>query len=79
MKAYINVNNGGSYAGSTSALSSSLSVDSTWQSAPYTAPNGKVYSLFKTTDGRYSSYTFSVAKYFVSVDAMKSYIYQQNK
>lgn len=54
-------------------------TDNTWQSAPYTAPNGKVYSLFRTTDGRYSSYSFSTAKYFINVDALKNHIYQMNK
>jgi hypothetical protein len=80
MKAYIDANNGGSYGwGTSGAGRNTATIDNTWQSAPYTAPNGKVYRLFKTTDGRYSSYTFASAKYFVSVDAMKNYIYQQNR
>ena len=83
MKAYIDVNNGGGVWVSgwtfSAAAGRSHTVDTTWQSAPYQAPNGKTYRLFRTTDGRYSSYDFSSAKYFISVDALKSHIYQWNK
>lgn len=82
MKAYIDTNNGGGAwtSGWTFSASAGRShtVDTTRQSAPYQAPNGKSYRLFKTTDGRYSSYDFSSAKYFISVDALKSHIYQWN-
>jgi hypothetical protein len=80
---YININNPGLgiYQGIpfSTANGWNHTVDSSWQSAPYTAPNGKTYSLFKTTDGRYSSYEFSSPKYFISIDALKNHIYQWNK
>ncbi|MCX6823260.1 MAG: right-handed parallel beta-helix repeat-containing protein [candidate division SR1 bacterium] len=79
MKAYIDANNGGSYGGTSVGSWNTATVDQTWQSAPYVAPNGKSYRLFKTTDGRYSSYNFVSAKYFVSVESMKSYITKQNR
>lgn len=81
MTSYIDVNNGGRwYWPTTSSLwRNNATVDSTRQSAPYVAPNGKSYRLFKTTDGRYSSYNFISAKYFISVDTLKNYIYQQNR
>ncbi|MEI8091008.1 MAG: hypothetical protein WCG98_01870 [bacterium] len=79
MKAYIDVNNGGTYGSTSGAGWNTAGIDATRQSAPYIAPNGKSYRLFKTTDGRYSSYNFSTAKYFVSVDALKNHIYQRNK
>ena len=79
MKAYIDVNNGGSYGWTSVGTWNTATVDQTWQSAPYVAPNGKSYRLFKTVDGRYSSYNFASSKYFVSVESMKSYINQWNK
>jgi len=53
-------------------------VDTTRTSIAYTAPNGKVYDLFKTTDGRYSSYDFAFAKYFNTLDEIKSHISRGN-
>lgn len=78
---HIDINNGwsGVYGGSFSSTAWwNHTVDQTRQSAPYTAPNGKVYYLFRTTDGRYSSYTFTAAKYFISLEALKNHIYQRN-
>jgi len=55
-----------------------ISIDGTWQTSPYTAPNRKVFYFFKTMEGRYSSYTFSVEKYFDSLDSVKEYIHNAN-
>ena len=82
MIAYIDVNNGGAWGGGYVGGGVSwnhATIDTTWQSAPYTAPNKKVYYLFKTVDGRYSSYTFSSAKYFDSLENVRTYIYNNNR
>lgn len=81
LKAYIDKNNGGTAGGGYSVSGGGRDhiVDSTWQSAPYTAPGGKVYRLFKTTDDRYSSYEFKSAKYFSSPETLKAHIYNANK
>lgn len=81
MKSYIAANNWWSYwwGSFSSTAGRNHTIDQNWQSSPYTAPNGKVYRLFKTTDDRYSSYNFVSAKYFISVDALKNHIYQWNK
>jgi hypothetical protein len=46
--------------------------------SPYTAPNRKVFYFFKTTEGQFSSYTFTVEKYFDSLEATKEYIHNSN-
>ena len=81
LKAYIDKNNGGISGGGYSVTGGGRDhvVDSTRQAAPYTAPGGKVYHLFKTTDNRYSSYDFKSAKYFSSVETLKAHIYAANK
>ena len=81
LKAYIDKNNGGVSGGGYSVSGGGRDhvVDTSWQSAPYVAPNGKVYRLFKTTDDRYSSYDFKSAKYFSSVETLKAHIYNANK
>jgi hypothetical protein len=56
-----------------------ISLDGTWQTSPYTAPNRKVFYFFKTVSGRYSSYTFSVEKYFDTLEEVKQHIYYNNK
>ena len=53
-------------------------IDTKWFSAPYTAPNGKVYNLFKTTTDKYSSYNFIYKKYFDTLQEMKAYIDKNN-
>ena len=54
-------------------------IDWTRQTHAYTASNGKVYYFFKTTEGQYSSYTFTTEKYFDSLEEVKGYIYNNNK
>jgi len=56
-----------------------ISIDGTWQTSAYTAPNRKVYYFFKTTDGQYSSYTFTTEKYFDSLEQVKESIYNSNR
>ncbi|MEI7920249.1 MAG: hypothetical protein WCH65_09265 [bacterium] len=56
-----------------------VAIDGTWQTSPYTAPNRKVFYFFKTMDGQYSSYTFTVEKYFGSLDSVKENIYNNNR
>jgi hypothetical protein len=80
LKAYIDKNNGGaSNSGYSTSNGGNSGIDSSWQAAPYTAPGGKIYHLFKTTDERYSSYEFKSAKYFASVETLKAHIYNANK
>lgn len=81
LKAYIDKNNGGVSGGGYSISGGGRDhvIDSSRQAAPYTAPGGKVYRLFKTTDNRYSSYDFKSAKYFSSVETLKAHIYAANK
>jgi hypothetical protein len=55
-----------------------IAIDWTRQTSPYTAPNGKVFYFFKTMEGQFSSYTFTVEKYFDSLDATKEYIHNSN-
>jgi hypothetical protein len=76
MESYINVNNGGWWGGgSTNAAAwNHVDIDNTWQAAPYKAPNGKIYYLFKTVDDRYSSYNFVSAKYFDSTQSVIMHI-----
>ncbi len=59
-------------------------VDTNFDQVSYTAPNGKVYKIFKTSSkwnnpDMYSSYNFVDAKYFTSLDAIKKYISENNK
>lgn len=55
-----------------------VSIDGTWQTSAYTAPNRKVFYFFKTTDGQVSSYTFTAEKYFDDLDSAKEYIHNAN-
>ena len=55
-----------------------IAIDWTRQTSPYTAPNGKVFYFFKTMEGQFSSYTFTVEKYFDSLDATKVHVYTNN-
>ncbi|MFA7298425.1 MAG: hypothetical protein WC010_02150, partial [Candidatus Absconditabacterales bacterium] len=55
-----------------------ISIDGTRQTSAYTAPNRKVFYFFKTTEGQYSSYTFTVERYFDSLEAVKEYIHNSN-
>lgn len=59
-------------------------VDPDFEQVTYTAPNGKVYKIFKTSSkwnnpNMYSSYNFVNAKYFTSLEAAKKFINQNNK
>ncbi len=59
-------------------------VDPDFEQVTYTAPNGKVYKIFKTSSkwnnpNMYSSYNFVDAKYFTSLEAAKKFISQNNK
>ena len=59
-------------------------IDTDFIQVSYTAPNGKIYRIFKTSDewhnpNMYSSYDFVNAKYFTSLEAAKKYINQNNK
>jgi|GEM_PF-1241522 len=56
-----------------------LSLDGTRQTSAYTAPNRKVFYFFKTTEGQYSSYTFTTERYFDSLEAVKEFIHNTNK
>lgn len=53
-------------------------VDFNFASIDYTAPNGKIYTIGKTTEGKYFSYKFIYPRYFNSVEEMKWYINLQN-
>lgn len=58
-------------------------VDPDFEQVVYTAPNGKVYKIFKTSSkwnnpNMYSSYNFVDAKYFTSLEAAKKFIDQSN-
>lgn len=68
IKSYINTNN----------QKRSHTVDTTRSMADYTAPNGKVYRIQKTTDGKYYSYKFIGPKYFNTLTEIKSYIDKRN-
>jgi hypothetical protein len=76
LKAYINKNNGGSSGISSSTLIAN--ADQTRASAPYTAPNGKIYNLYRTTDKKYTSSDFIFVKTFTSLKALKEYINRSN-
>lgn len=59
-------------------------IDTDFDEVKYTAPNGKVYKIFKTSNkwnnpNMYSSYNFVNAKYFTNLEAAKKFIDQNNK
>ncbi|MFA6255912.1 MAG: right-handed parallel beta-helix repeat-containing protein [Candidatus Absconditabacterales bacterium] len=56
-----------------------ITIDGARQTSPYTAPNHKVFYFFKSTEGQYSSYTFTTEKYFDSLEAVKENIYNNNR
>lgn len=56
----------------------STGIDTKWISAPYIAPNGKTYNLYKTLDGKYSAYNFIYKKTFNSLTELKQYIDKNN-
>lgn len=62
----------------TWSTTTDTNIDNTWISAPHIAPNGKVYNLYKTIDGRYSAHNFVIKKYFTSLSEMKTYIDKNN-
>lgn len=53
-------------------------IDSSRRSAPHTAPNGKIYNLYKTIDDRYSSHNFVIKRYFSTLQEMKNHIDKNN-
>ncbi|MCX6825055.1 MAG: leucine-rich repeat protein [candidate division SR1 bacterium] len=55
-----------------------ISIDGTRQTSPFTAPNHKVFYFFKTTGGKYSSYTFTTEKYFDTLELAKENIHNNN-
>jgi len=83
LKYIIDINNpaGSQYANAKTILArwKSASIDGTWQTSPYTAPNKKVFYFFKDINERYSSYTFTTERYFDSLDDVKEFIYNSNK
>ncbi len=83
LKYIIDINNpvGTKYANAKPILArrKHASIDGTWQSSPYTAPNKKAFYFFKTIDERYSSYTFTSERYFNSLLDVKEFINSTNK
>lgn len=58
-------------------------LDTNFTHVKYTAPNGKTYTIFKTSSewsnpDMYSSYDFVNAKYFTTLEAAKKFINQSN-
>ena len=58
-------------------------IDTDFDEVKYTAPNGKVYKIFRTSSKwnnpeMYSSYDFVDAKYFTSLEAAKKFIKENN-
>ena len=73
IKSYIDRNNPKSvYVGWDYAIDQSRS------SSTYTAPNGKTYTFFKTTTGKYGSNNFASAKLFDNIETMKKHIAVNN-
>lgn len=70
IKSFIDKNNGWT--------SISYTIDKSWSTAAYTAPNGKVYNLFKTTTEKYSSYNMVIPKLFNSLQELKDHINKNN-
>ena len=54
-------------------------VDVGFNKVTYTAPNGKVYDIYRTTTGKYFSYKMSTPIYFDSLTTIKKYINLYNK
>ena len=59
-------------------------IDTDFDEVEYTAPNGKKYTIFKTSDAwnngnMYSSYRFVTPKYFPTIQRVKDHIVNQNK
>jgi len=83
LKYIIDINNplGSQYANAKPILArwKNASIDGTRQTSPYTAPNRKVFYFFKNIEGQYSSYTFTVERYFDNLEAMKEFIYNSNR
>lgn len=70
IKEFINKNNGGS--------SSNYTIDKSWNTAPYKAPNWKIYNFFKTTTWKYGSYNMVVPKLFNTLQELKTHIDKNN-
>jgi len=59
-------------------------IDTSFDSVGFTAPNGKQYTIFKTSSqwenpNMYSSFRFVAAKYFPNLQAVKDHITMYNK
>lgn len=52
-------------------------IDTSFTAQNYTAPNGKVYKIYKT-DKWYMSYKLMRVRYFNTLDSIKSFINQNN-
>jgi len=55
-----------------------IHIDWTRQTSPYIAPNRKVFYFFKTMEGKISSYTFTVEKYFNDLHSAKEFLHNTN-
>lgn len=53
-------------------------IDTSRSTAPYKAPNGKIYNLFKTTTWKYWSYNMVTPKLFDSLKLLQDYINKNN-
>lgn len=53
-------------------------IDTSRSTAKHTAPNGKVYNIFRTTNGQYSSYNMVVPKLFSTLTELKNHINKNN-
>ncbi len=56
----------------------SYKVDTSWKTSTYKAPNGKTYSIFKTTNGQYGSYNMVIPKLFTTLQELKNHINKNN-
>jgi hypothetical protein len=80
LKDHIDLKNpsGSSSSSSSSSSTSNYDIDSNRFSAPYTAPNGKVYRIFRTRDNTYGAYEMRTIKLFSSVPELKAYLKSKN-
>lgn len=70
IKAFIDKNN--------TKTSLNYTIDTSRSTAAYTAPNAKVYKLFRTTNGQYGSYNMVIPKLFSTLQELKNHIYKNN-
>lgn len=53
-------------------------VDTSRNTSIYTAPNGKIYNIFRTTNGQYWSYNMVIPKLFSTLQDLKNHINKNN-